>query len=91
MENVKGVGAMKNVRFTDVINDAINKMKKGATSIDKLENEGLSLETVIEWIYNDLKVDRKITDFLYEIYKLAEILQDNISSDSVIEALDQTQ
>jgi len=91
MDNVKGVGAMKNVRFTDVINDAINKMKKGATSIDKLENEGLSLETVIEWIYNDLKVDRKITDFLYEIYKLAEILQDNISSDSVIEALDQTQ
>lgn len=91
MDSVKGLGNIKNVRFTDIINETIMKIKKAGSFIDKLENNELNLDKVIEWIKTELQVDKKITDFLNEIFTLGNLFNANVNNEFVLEILDKTQ
>lgn len=90
MESVKGLGNIKNVKFTDIVNETILKVKRGNSMINKLETEDLNLDKIIDWIKIELNVDKKMTDFLYEIFTLGNLFSTDCSSDLVLEVLDRT-
>jgi len=66
MDSVRG-GPARNVKFTDVVNDALNKLKKATSLVSKLDSSDLNLEKVLEWLINDISIDKKIVDFLLDI------------------------
>lgn len=90
MESVRG-GPVRNIKFTDVVNDALSKLKKAATLATKLDSTDLKLENVLEWLINDISIDKKIVDFLLDIYTIANVLDGAISTDKVVETIDKTQ
>jgi len=65
MDSVRGPA--RNVKFTDVVNDALNKLKKATSLVSKLDSSDLNLEKVLEWLINDISIDKKIVDFLLDI------------------------
>jgi len=66
IDSVSRTGPNKNIRFQDVINDAISKLKKSSLNTNKIE-EPIDIEKVIEYLRNELNIDKRIAEFLNEI------------------------
>lgn len=90
MDSVRG-GPVRHVKFTDVVNDALTKLKKASSLVSKLGSSDLELEKVLEWLINDISIDKKIVDFLLDIYTKANIFDGAISTEKVAETIDKTQ
>jgi len=87
----RGLSPIKFTKFQDIVNNAIDKIKY--IKLKDIEKYGMTLnqENAINYIRDELNLDKKLSDFIIELFIKGNIIQNEVGSENLLDIINRTQ
>eukprot|EP00801_Mesodinium_rubrum_P006152 Mrub_06158.p1 GENE.Mrub_06158~~Mrub_06158.p1 ORF type:complete len:320 (-),score=60.25 Mrub_06158:80-934(-) len=92
MERIsKGLSPIKFTKFQDIVNNAIDKIKYIKLKDIEKYGSSLTIDNAINYIRDDLDFDKKLSEFINELFIKGNIIENEISSENFLDIINRTQ
>lgn len=87
----RGLSPIKFTKFQDIVNNAIDKIKY--IKLKDIEKYGMTLnhENAINYIRDELNLDKKLSDFIIELFIKGNIIENEVGSENLLDIINRTQ
>lgn len=87
----RGLSPIKFTKFQDIVNNAIDKIKY--IKLKDIEKYGMTLnqENAINFIRDELNLDKKLSDFIIELFIKGNIIENEVGPENLLDIINRTQ
>lgn len=87
----RGLSPIKFTKFQDIVNNAIDKIKY--IKLKDIEKYGITLnqENAMNFIRDELNLDKKLSDFIIELFIKGNIIENEVGSENLLDIINRTQ
>ena len=87
----RGLSPIKFTKFQDIVNNAIDKIKY--IKLKDIEKYGMTLnqENALNYIRDELNLDKKLSDFIIELFIKGNIIENEVGSENLLDIINRTQ